>query len=458
MAPIGDKGQFKDFCDQNCLKKYEVVHLGKEKEKETDTCAVCNEPKEIECTLTREEGIIKFATRACFSAYKFSNNVDTLECDQCKCDYDIKLTKYIIYYDGVSKRFCGVACQNVFVMQARKIVPCAWCKVKKYNFDMIEKWMNEKEHFIFCSVNCCNNHENATKTGNWTGSAAGTASGGMPVIQSVSSLAGTGDLPSNQPSQPVPTAQMQTQVIREVVKDVMVHRAESKLMKNKGTLTKPFMQTKGVSCRPHPCHKETQTEGPNIPSLFPIVTPMWMPMPMQMYNAPHPVPVPVPIPIPIPVFIPTTRNSARGIMKQIKKIQAKLPADPFEAELLAMAGALTTDKDDYDSDDSLPPPDNNFDQVLNEALNDQPLQQQQMQGQSSVDFEHEIQGGRVVPKALPQPLPESAVSPGPNQMRAPGQQASGRTTPRSSGQKRRYSQSRGKLSTKILDRHSKGGF
>lgn len=52
--------------------------------------------------------------------------------------------------------------------------------------------------------------------------------------------------------------------------------------------------------------------------IIPIPIPYYVPMPLAMYSQPTPVPLPVPIPIPIPVFIPTTRNSAKGIMKVIK--------------------------------------------------------------------------------------------------------------------------------------------
>ena len=102
----------------------------------------------------------------------------------------------------------------------------------------------------------------------------------------------------------------------------MVKFPEAVEMKNKATMAKPFMHTKGVSCRPHPCHKSTQTEGPSLPVIAPVGVPLYMPVPTAMYQRPYPVPVPIPIPIPVPVFIPTTRNSARGIMKQIKKIRS----------------------------------------------------------------------------------------------------------------------------------------
>jgi hypothetical protein len=82
--------------------------------------------------------------------------------------------------------------------------------------------------------------------------------------------------------------------------------------------------TQGVSCRPHPCHKSTQTEGLSEPTPVPVAVPIHVPTPCKMYNAPFPVPVPIPLPFPVPIFIPTTRNSMKGIMKQIKKIMNKV--------------------------------------------------------------------------------------------------------------------------------------
>ena len=48
-----------------------------------------------------------------------------------------------IYFDNKSERFCSIACQNVYVFKKRKIVGCSSCKVKKYNFDMIERWTDQ---------------------------------------------------------------------------------------------------------------------------------------------------------------------------------------------------------------------------------------------------------------------------------------------------------------------------
>ena len=55
LAPIGEKGQFKDFCAQACLKKYEAME-GKAQdtgEKERAPCAVCQQVKRVRVSLSR---------------------------------------------------------------------------------------------------------------------------------------------------------------------------------------------------------------------------------------------------------------------------------------------------------------------------------------------------------------------------------------------------------------------
>ena len=122
-------------------------------------------------------------------------------------------------------------------------------------------------------------------------------------------------------------------------------------MSNKMTQCKPATHTKGVSVRPIQNTKSTQTDGVNE-VILPIPVPIYVPFPVHMYSMPFPIPVPIPLPIPVPIFIPTTRNSAKGIFKEIKKIQEKFPSDPFEAELLMMAemAEIATDKKSTESD------------------------------------------------------------------------------------------------------------
>lgn len=175
----------------------------------------------------------------------------------------------------------------------------------------------------------------------------------MPVISSVTSLAAIGN------GQASPTSQQSSLVMpanankttQMVYKQQVITRPPSPAkVHNKSTQCKPIVHTKGVSVRPHPCTKWTQTTEKVQQVVVPIPVPIYVPFPMHMYSMPFPVPMPFPLPIPIPLFIPTTRNSAKGIMKDIKKIQEKIPADPYEAELLMMAEMVATEKKANDSD------------------------------------------------------------------------------------------------------------
>ncbi len=164
LAPVGGdgRGQFKDFCAQSCLKRYQVVYQGEQEEKEMAQCAVCGQRKQAEVELVTKPGapssvksqgsfppFVRLCGPPCASAYKFANGVRAVKCDQCAREFDDDASatgkkRQVMYYGGHTKRFCGEACKNVFVMRNRSIVPCVWCKVKKYNFDMVEKWTDER--------------------------------------------------------------------------------------------------------------------------------------------------------------------------------------------------------------------------------------------------------------------------------------------------------------------------
>ncbi|XP_058174326.1 zinc finger MYM-type protein 4 [Anopheles ziemanni] len=155
--------------------------------------------------------------------------------------------------------------------------------------------------------------------------------------------------PSPPPPPAPPKIETRTQIVTIPPTPVQVANAS--------TMCKPSQVTRSVSCRPIQCSVECQTDDSlQRKIVIPIPVPIYVPVPMFMYSMPTPVPVPIPLPIPVPVFIPTTRNSSTGIMKEIKKIQDKMPSDPYEAELLMMAEMVAGDKkkdeSDSDSDDA----------------------------------------------------------------------------------------------------------
>ncbi|KAF0024266.1 hypothetical protein F2P81_023068 [Scophthalmus maximus] len=111
-----------------------------------------------------------------------------------------------------------------------------------------------------------------------------------------------------------------------------------KILKNKALLCRPLVQNKGVSCKAQTADAEVQTDDafPKM-MILPVPVPVYVPVPMNMYSQCTPRPVGLPVPLPVPMFLPVTMNSAERIVETIQEIKAKIPSDPFEAELILMA-------------------------------------------------------------------------------------------------------------------------
>ncbi|XP_076676327.1 zinc finger protein without children isoform X2 [Andrena cerasifolii] len=433
LAPVGDKGQFKDFCTQDCMEKYSKMSSVEPLSMERKCCSVCQEEKLVHCVVQIDRSDpVSICSDPCFAAFKFVKKVDPDQCSTCKKFFETPNKKCsVVFYENEAHTFCSKTCLNIFIITNRKIIPCNWCKVKKYNFDMIKKELKTGQVMMMCSLNCltlyqvsinavsakrincdfCREFSQAqyhltmsdatirnfcsyscvmnfqaqyTKSPITIPTSDDPVPTGMPkrtipqrttilnnpkasdiqnkknmpVISSVTSLAAIGNGQSSPTTQQnnvnnmvIPTVAIsQNQAPQVIYKQHIITRPPSPIkIHNKTTQCKPVMHTKGVSVRPHPCTKATQTDGIQQ-AVVPIPVPIYVPYPMHMYSMPFPVPLPFPLPIPVPIFIPTTRNSTKGIFKDIKRIQEKIPADPFEAELLMMAEMVATEKKANESD------------------------------------------------------------------------------------------------------------
>lgn len=61
---------------------------------------------------------------------------------------------HTIYQGNDAKVFCSKICMNIYIIAKREIAPCQWCKVRKYNFDMIQKVSASHGTMMLCSINC----------------------------------------------------------------------------------------------------------------------------------------------------------------------------------------------------------------------------------------------------------------------------------------------------------------
>ncbi|XP_019391897.1 PREDICTED: zinc finger MYM-type protein 3 isoform X3 [Crocodylus porosus] len=109
--------------------------------------------------------------------------------------------------------------------------------------------------------------------------------------------------------------------------------------KNKAAMCKPLMQNRGVSCKIEMKSKGCQTEADWKPQVIvlPVPVPIFVPVPMHMYCQKVPVPFSMPVPVPVPMFLPTTLESTDKIVETIEELKVKIPSNPLEADILAMA-------------------------------------------------------------------------------------------------------------------------
>ncbi|XP_039759795.1 zinc finger MYM-type protein 3 isoform X2 [Pararge aegeria] len=454
LAPVGDKGQFKDFCSQQCMEKFDQMSKNPIPQPVWAKCAVCSLEKATTIEVEVGQDIQqRLCSDPCFAAFKFVNNMFPDQCRWCKKYFERKVSLFFTIYETSSQPFCFCSklCMNIYISNSRHIVPCNWCKVKKYNFDMIRRGQANGLMIMMCSLNCLTLYQvsvNAVSSrrmkcdmcklwamaqyhltmsdatvrnfctyqcvmsfqGQYSKQAPQEVAGdaveqpkavptgaprrtyapahknnsskaqtrsGLPVISNVLSLAPAPSVQvtrakskRNQPPPPPPPEPEPPQSPKtpppppkpptpppppppKIYNHVIVKTLPPNEVANKATMSKPMMVSKGVSCRPHPCTKECQTDSSlERKVLIPVPVPIYVPVPCVMWSLPFPIPIPIPLPIPTPVFIPTTRNSAKGIMKEINKIHDKMPTDPFEAELLMMAEMVAGDKkkDQSDSD------------------------------------------------------------------------------------------------------------
>ncbi|CAH0561946.1 unnamed protein product [Brassicogethes aeneus] len=433
LAPVGDKGQFKDFCSQTCLDKYDIMTNDRPPKVDAGTkCSVCQKDNPIKIEFELDKSKNFFCSDVCFVAFSFVNNVSSGKCAMCKRYFGKKLLEEnAMFYDNLQFSFCSNSCKNIYIIAHRKIVPCSWCKVKKYNFDMIRRYSKTNPQINMCSVNCLSlyqvsmNAVTAKKTScnfcqkvlaalyhltmsdatirnfcsyncvmsfqnqfpkqpitlnrlNDTGFPVPTGAPKknkryekenspevqLPVITNVQSLATNGTLSPNPPAlQPLTrSTRSKGTTFNSVdsVDDSLQHQIRQHFIfkpapvpeqRNMATMCKVRNTNKGVQAKATMVNKEIQTDTwEQQKIIIPIPVPIYVPTPMHMFTAPVPMPVPFPLPIPVPIFIPTSRNSAAGIMKEIKKIQVKMPTDPYEAELLMMAEMVAEEKKEDPTD------------------------------------------------------------------------------------------------------------
>ncbi|XP_035378726.1 zinc finger MYM-type protein 2 isoform X2 [Electrophorus electricus] len=307
------------FCSKTCCEDYKKLHCI------VTFCEYCQEEKTLHETVKFSGVKRPFCSEGCKLLFKqdFARRLGLkcVTCNHCTQMCKKSITKQV---DAVSRDFCSEACAKKFHDWYYKAARCDCCKLQG-NLTESVQWRAEMKHFcdqqcllrFYCQQNQPNMITQKGPENTSLGFGGQTHASKLTLInQGPVSYTGGG-----------------------VLKDV----------KNKAVLCKPLTMTKATYCKPHMQSKPLQTEEDGLEGLVkelvpvPIPVPVYVPVPMHLYAQATPTPVAIPVPVPVPVFLPTTLQSAEQIVKTIDELKAKIPTDPLEADLLAMAEMIAED-------------------------------------------------------------------------------------------------------------------
>ncbi|KAM9325763.1 zinc finger MYM-type protein 3 [Gastrophryne carolinensis] len=314
------------FCCKDCCDNYKRLHGV------VSQCEYCKQEKLLHEKI-RFSGVEKnFCSEGCVLLYKqdFTKNLGLccITCTYCSQTCQRAVTEEL---DGSTWDFCSEECKSKYRLWYFKAARCHACKRQGKLVETIH-WRGEIKHF--CNQQCLlrfYNQQNQPNLDTQKGpeSLLHSKKGQSVGTKTQTNSQSKSEINRASPKPPSP----QTASAPPPPPSSTVPR------KNKAAMCKPLMQNRGVSCRVDTKTKNCQTDEEWKPQVIvlPIPVPIFVPIPMNLYSQKVPVPFSMPLPVPVPVLLPTTLENTDKIVETIEDLKVKIPSNPLEADILAMA-------------------------------------------------------------------------------------------------------------------------
>nr|DBA13708.1 TPA: hypothetical protein GDO54_017052 [Pyxicephalus adspersus] len=323
------------FCCKDCCDDYKRLHGV------ISRCEYCKQEKLLHEKI-RFSGVEKnFCSEGCVLLYKqdFTKNLGLccITCTYCSQTCQRAVTEEL---DGSTWDFCSEECKSKYLLWYFKAARCHACKRQGKLVETIH-WRGEIKHF--CNQQCLLRFYNQQNQPNLD-----TQKGPESLLHSKKGESVETKTPNSQPktdnSPRSTTAYIGIMaspkpLLPQVALAPPPPASPTVLRKNKAVMCKPLMQNHGVSCRVETRANDCQTEEDWKPQVIvlPIPVPIFVPMPINLYTQKVPVPFSLPLPVPVPLLLPTTLESIDKIVETIEELKVKIPSNPLEADILAMA-------------------------------------------------------------------------------------------------------------------------
>nr|XP_034969231.1 zinc finger MYM-type protein 3 isoform X2 [Zootoca vivipara] len=295
------------FCSVCCSTSYKVKQAGLTGPPRP--CSFCRKSLSEPCYYNKNEQVVyQFCSPSCWTKFQRTSPEGGihLTCHSCHSLFTGK-PEILDWQDKVYQFCCRDCCED-FKRLHGVVSQCEHCKQ--------EKLLHEKIRFSGVEKNFCSEGQ--------------TPEPKPPSSTTTSQKAEASTVPAKNSSAPAVAA---SAAASQPSSQPITPR------KNKAAMCKPLMQNRGVSCKIEMKSKGCQTEADWKPQVvvLPIPVPIFVPVPMNMYCQKVPVPFSMPVPVPVPMFLPTTLESTEKIVETIEELKVKIPSNPLEADILAMA-------------------------------------------------------------------------------------------------------------------------
>ncbi|XP_039210797.1 zinc finger MYM-type protein 3 isoform X3 [Crotalus tigris] len=288
------------FCSVCCTTSYKVKQAGLTGP--LRPCSFCRKSLSEPCYYNKNKQVVyQFCSPSCWTKFQRSSPEGGIHLTCHSCHNLFTGKPEILDWQDQVYQFCCRDCCEDFKRLRGVVSQCEHCKQEKLLHEKIRFSGVEKN---FCSEGQAPEPKQPSATAQKAEPNAETAKAAPPSPASAPPA----------PPQPVTPR------------------------KNKAAMCKPLMQNRGVSCKTEMKSKGCQTDDwkPQL-IVLPIPVPVFVPVPMNMYCQKVPVPFSMPVPVPVPMFLPTTLESTEKIVETIEELKVKIPSNPLEADILAMA-------------------------------------------------------------------------------------------------------------------------
>ncbi|KAM6253668.1 zinc finger MYM-type protein 3 isoform 2-T6 [Porphyrio hochstetteri] len=304
MLPNVDRsGKTGLFCSICCTTSHKVKQSGLVGPPRP--CSFCRKSLSEPCYYNRTDRVVyQFCSPSCWTKFQRTSPEGGIHLNCHYCHNLFSGKPEILDWQDKVYQFCCKDCCEDFKRLRGVVSQCEHCKQ--------EKLLHEKIRFSGVEKNFCSEGQ--------TSETKPPAPSSQKAETNMLSTKTSAQVPPAAPPPPPPPVPATPR-------------------KNKAAMCKPLMQNRGISCKIEMKSKGCQTEADWKPQviMLPIPVPIFVPVPMHMYCQKVPVPFSMPVPVPVPMFLPTTLESTDKIVETIEELKVKIPSNPLEADILAMA-------------------------------------------------------------------------------------------------------------------------